>query len=117
MLDLHGLPHRFSDAGPRRIDDVARRRACDEDAREIEQQRRVLVTARIQSCQRIEEVVSAQIRIAYQVERRIGRDVAVAGVRLQEMRGTVLDRRVDISDGGEGGLACQSLRFRMFRFE
>ena len=57
------------------------RRARDEDARQVEQQRRVLVAARVQPGQRHQQFAAAQIGIADQVEGGIGRDEAVPAER------------------------------------
>ena len=96
MADLHRLPHRLGDAAPGRIDQGARRRARDEDARQVEQQRRVLVAARIQPGQRHHQFAAAQVGIADQVEGGIGRDEAVLAVRAQQMRRAVADHAVDL---------------------
>jgi hypothetical protein len=98
MADLHRLPHRLGDAGPARVDQRAGRRARNEDPRQIEQQRRVLVAARIQAGQRHQHFAAADIRVADQVERRIGRDEAVPGERLQQMLRAAAD---DVFDSGE----------------
>ena len=63
---------------PGRVDQVARRRARDEDPRQVEQQRRVLVAARVEPGQRHQQFAAAQIGVADQVEGGIGRDEAVA---------------------------------------
>ena len=62
---------------PGRVDQGAGRRARDEDPRQVEQQRRVLVAARIQPGQRHQQFAAAQVGIADQVEGGIGRDEAV----------------------------------------
>jgi hypothetical protein len=81
MPDLHRLPHRLGNAAPGRIDQDPGRRMRDEDARQIEQQRRVLVAARIQARQRHHHLAPADVGIADQVERGIGRDETVFGKR------------------------------------
>ena len=58
-----------------------RRRAGDEGARQVEQQRRVLVGAGVEALQRGQEIAAAKIRIADQVEGRIARDEVVPGER------------------------------------
>ena len=77
MADLHRLPHRFGDAGPGRVDQGAGRRARDEDPRQVEQQRRVLVAAGIESGQRHQQFTAPDVGVADQVEGGIGRDEAV----------------------------------------
>ena len=96
MADLHRLPHRLGDARPGRVDQLAGRRARDEDPRQVEQQRRVLVAARIQPGQRHQEFAAAQVGIADQVEGGIGRDEAVVAERAQQMRAAVADRAFDL---------------------
>ena len=98
VADLHRLPHRLGDAAPGRIDQLARRRARDEDPRQVEQQRRVLVAARIQPGQRHRHFAAAQIGIADQVEGGIGRDEAVVGERAQQMRAAGPDHRLDLGE-------------------
>lgn len=106
VADLHRLPHRFGNAFPGRIDDVARRRARNEDAGEIEQQRGVLVAARIEARQCHDQLASAEIRIADQVEGGIGRQETVSAIRAEQMLCAVADRAVDLRalrhGGGEG---------------
>ena len=111
MADLHRLPHRLGDARPGRIDQRARRRARDEDARQVEQQRRVLVAARIQPGQRHQELAAAQVGIADQVEGGIGRDEAVLARSepsrcAPQLRITLLDlgerRRRAVAGAGAG---------------
>ena len=63
---------------PGRVDQGAGRRARDEDPRQVEQQRRVLVAARVQAGQRHQQFAAAQVGVADQVEGGIGRDEAVA---------------------------------------
>ena len=77
---------------------VARRRAGDEDPRQVEQQRRVLVAARIEPGQRHQEFAAAQIGIADQVEGGIGRDEAVAVERAQQMRAAGADHVLDLGE-------------------
>ena len=48
VADLHRLPHRLGEAAPGRVDERACGRASDEDPRQVEQQRRVLVAARVE---------------------------------------------------------------------
>ena len=83
MADLHRLPHRLGDAAPGRVDQRARRRARDEDPRQVEQQRRVLVAARIEPGQRHQQFAAAHVGIADQVEGGVGRDEAVFRERAQ----------------------------------
>ncbi len=98
MPDLHRLPQRFGDAGPWRVDQRPRRRARDEDARQIEQQRRVLVAARVQPGQRHQQFTAAHVGIADQVEGGIGRDETVAAERTQQMRAAGADHGLDFGD-------------------
>ena len=74
MADLHRRPHLLGQAAPGRVDDRRGRRAGDEGARQIEQQRGVLVGAGVEPLQRHQEIAAAKIRIADQVEGRIGRN-------------------------------------------
>ena len=96
VADLHRLPHRLGDALPGRVDQRARRRARDEHPRQVEQQRRVLVAARIQAGQRHQHFAAAQIRVADQVEGGIGRNEAVAAERFEQMRAAVADHALDL---------------------
>ncbi len=96
MADLHRRPHRLGDAPPRRIDQGTRRRARDEDPRQVEQQGRVLVAARIQARQRHQQFAAAHISVADQVEGGVGRDEAVVSERSQQMRAAVADHVVDL---------------------
>ena len=98
MADLHRLPHRLGDAGPGRVDQRASRRARDEDPRQVEQQRRVLVAARMKPGQRHQQFAAAQIDVADQVEGGIGRDEAVIAIRPQQMRAAVADRGFDLGE-------------------
>jgi hypothetical protein len=86
MADLHRLPHRLGDAGPGGVDQRRRRRAGDEDPRQVEQQGRILVAARIQPGQRHQQFAAADIGVADQVEGGIGGDEAVLAERPQQMR-------------------------------
>ena len=97
MADLHRLPHRLGNAGPGRVDQRARRRMRDEDAGEREQQRRVLVAARIQPGQRHQHFAPAHVGIAEQVEGGIGRQEAVLGIGAQQMRRADADRVLDLA--------------------
>jgi hypothetical protein len=81
MADLHRLPHRLGDAGPWRIDQRADGRARDENPRQIEQQRRVLVAARIQPGQRHQQFAAPQIGIADQIEGGVARDKSMLAER------------------------------------
>ena len=63
----------------------------DEDPRQVEQQRRVLVAARIQPGQRHQHFAPAHVGVADQVEGGIGRDEAVLGERAQQMRAAAAD--------------------------
>ncbi len=100
MADLHRLPHRLGDAPPGRVDQRPRRRARDENPRQVEQQRRVLVAARIQARQRHQEFAPAQIGVADQVEGGIGRDEAASGERPQQMRAAGADHAFDLGETG-----------------
>lgn len=77
VADLHRLPHRFGNPSPGRIDDCARRRSRDEDTGEVEQQRGVLVAARVETRERHGQLSAAEIGIADQVERGVGRQKAI----------------------------------------
>jgi hypothetical protein len=79
MADLHRLPHRFGDACPGRVDEGAGRRARNESPRQIEQQHRVLVAARIEAGQRRQQFAAPHIGIADQIEGGVGRDEAASG--------------------------------------
>ena len=74
-------------------------RAGDERARQVEQQRRVLVGAGVEALQRDQQVAAAKIRIADQVERRVGGDEFVLGKRAQQMPGAGVDDPVDLRGG------------------
>ena len=113
MADLHRLPHRFGDTGPGRIDQIAGRRAGDEDAREVEQQGRVLVAARVEPGQRHQQFAALQVGVAEQVEGGVGRDETVAGERAQQVRGAGPDHLVDLGDGPGGCAAPARGRLRM----
>ena len=113
MLDLHRLPHRLGNALPRRIDQRARRRMRDEDARQRKQQRRILVAARIQAGQRHQHFAPADVGVAEQVERRIGRDEAVFGIGPQQMPGRDADRVFDLGHAGRARRRGQRRRLRM----
>ena len=110
VADLHRLPHRLGDAFPGRIDQVARRRAGDEDPRQIEQQRRILVAARIQPGQRHQQFAAAQIGIAEQIEGGVGRDEAASAERTQQMRPAGPDHRLDLGKGGRAAGHGKRLR-------
>ena len=111
--DLHRLPHRLGDALPGRIDDRAGRRARDEHAREVEHQRRVLVAARVQAGQRHDQFAAAEVRIADQVERGVGRQEAVAGERIQKVLAAGADDLVDFGGLGGCGRRGHGLRLRV----
>ena len=96
MADLHRLPHRLGDSLPGRVDQRAGRRARDEHPRQVEQQRRVLVAARIQPGQRHQHFAAAQIGVADQVEGGIGRNESVAAEGFQQMRGAAADHAFDL---------------------
>ena len=96
MADLHRLPHRLGDALPGRVDQGARRGTRDEDPRQVEQQRGVLVAPRIQPGQRHQEFAAAQVGIADQVEGGIGRDEAVIAERAQQVRAAASDHPLDL---------------------
>ena len=100
MADLHRLPHRLGDPAPGRIDQRAGRRMRDENPRQVEQQRRVLVAARIQPGQRHREFAPAHVGVADQVEGGIGRDEAVLGIGAQQMRAAGADHRFDLGRFG-----------------
>ena len=51
-----------------------RRPAGDERARQVEQQRGILVGAGVEALQRDQQIAAVKIRIADQVERRVGGD-------------------------------------------
>ena len=106
MADLHRLPHRLGDAAPGRVDQRARGRARDENPRQVEQQRRVLVAARIEPAQRHRQFAPADIGVADQVEGGVGRDEAALRERAQQMRAAAADHRFDL------GQACRALRRR-----
>ncbi len=101
--DLHRLPHRLGNALPGRIDHGARRRVRDEDAGEVEQQRGVLVAARVEARQRHDQLASTEIGIADQVEGGIGRQETVAAVRAEQVLRAVTDRAVDLRALRQGG--------------
>ena len=90
------LPHRLGYAAPGRVDQGGGRRARDEDPRQIEQQRRVLVAARMKPGQRHQQFAPLQVDVADQVEGGIGRDEAVGAIRGQKMRAAVADRGFDL---------------------
>ena len=113
MLDLHRLPHRLGDTLPRRIDQRARRRMRDEDARQRKQQRRILVAARIQAGQRHQHFAPADVGVAEQVERRIGRDKTVFGIGPQQMPGAHPDRVLDLGHIWRAGGGGHRRRLRM----
>ncbi|MGY4599442.1 hypothetical protein ACVWXL_007188 [Bradyrhizobium sp. GM22.5] len=96
VADLHRLPHRFGNPSPGRIDDCARRRSRDEDTGEVEQQRGVLVAARVETRERHGQLAAAEIGIADQVERGVGRQKAIFAVRAQQMLRAVADHAVDL---------------------
>src|SRR5581483_5105745 len=104
MTDLHRLPHRLGDAFPGWIDQIARGGARDEDAREIEQQRRVLVAARIEPRERRHEFAAAHFGIADQVEGRVARNEAVLLVRAQQMRAAGADDARDVGKAWRRGI-------------
>ena len=91
---------------------VGRRRARDEDAGEVEQQRRVLVGAGVEALQRDQEIAAAKIRIADQVEGRIGRDetvVLAVGARADgRAQARMMRSMLAIGNGlaGRGGAAA-----------
>ena len=96
VADLHRLPHRLGDPSPGRVDQRPRRRMRDEDPRQIEQQRRVLVAAGIEPGQRHQHFAPAHVGIADQVEGRVGRDETVFRERTQEMRAAMADHALDL---------------------
>lgn len=65
-------------------------------AREIEQQRRVLVGARIEAGQRRHEIAATEVRIAGEIERGIGGQKSVAAEGPQQVRGATADDAVDV---------------------
>ncbi len=81
---------------PWRVDQRAGRRARDEHPRQVEQQRRILVAARIQPGQRHQHFAAAQIGVADQVEGGIGRDEPVLAEGFQQMRGAAADHAFDL---------------------
>ena len=103
MADLHRLPHRLGNARPRRIDQRRGRRIGDKGAGEIEKKRRILVSARVETAQRRQEIASAQIRIADQVERRIAWNKAVPLIGREQVAGAGADDGVDLGNGSHPG--------------
>jgi len=113
VTDLHRLPHRLGDALPGRVDDRGRGRARDEDAREVEQERGVLVAARVQAGQRHDQFAPAKVRIADQVERGKGRQEAVLAVALQQVVCAVADDIVDLRQRRRRAVEGDRRRLRM----
>jgi hypothetical protein len=88
MPDLHRVPHRLGEPGPGRIDqrpDV--RIGQGKHAREVEQQRGVLVGARVEALERRQQVAAAKIGIADQLEGRIGGDELLLCKPVQQVTG------------------------------
>ncbi len=100
MADLYRQPHRFGDPGPGWIDNGARWRARDEDPRQIEQQRRVLVAARIETGQRRQQFAAADIGVADQIEGGVGRDKAAPSERAQQMPAAFTDHKLHLGKAG-----------------
>ena len=117
VANLHRFPHRLGDAAPGRIDQLARGRSCDEDPREIEQQRRVLVAARIEPGERGEKFQTAHIRIADQIEGGIGRNEAMLAERSQQVLAAKPDRGLYLRHRGHADRLCDGLGLRMIQLQ
>ncbi len=113
MPYLHRRPHRFGDPGPGRVDDIARRRAGDEHPRQIEQQGRVLVAARVQPGQRHLQFAAAAVGVTEQIEGGIGRDETIALERAEQMRAAGADRGFDVYQSRQLARRADRLRLGM----
>ena len=99
VADLYRRPHRFGHACPRWADQCG----CigvaqNKRAGEIEHQRGVFIGACVKPVERGEQFASPHIRVAGQIEGRIGWDEIVCAVRGQQMRRTLSD---EVFDAGE----------------
>jgi hypothetical protein len=94
---LHGVPHRLGEAAPGRIDqrqDVGV--GEDEDAGEVEQQRCVLVGARVEALQGRQQVTAAKVRITDELERCVGGDELLPCKHVQQVTGASADDPVHL---------------------